>query len=82
LRIDQISHPPQSSLKGGGQFFCPIDILDYIYAVLHSPSYREQYKEFLKMNKYEKDRKYDFCGECSDEHHLDTTIVSIDSKII
>jgi hypothetical protein len=41
-----------------------------------------EYKEFLKMSKYEKDRKYDFCGECSDEHHLDTTIVSIDSKII
>src|SRR5690606_19254244 len=29
--------------------FAPIDILDYIYAVLHSPSYREQYKEFLKI---------------------------------
>lgn len=28
--------------------FAPIDILDYIYAVLHSPSYREKYKEFLK----------------------------------
>lgn len=29
--------------------FAPIDILDYIYSVLHSPSYREKYKEFLKM---------------------------------
>ncbi|OAV73202.1 putative helicase [Bacteroidales bacterium Barb6] len=29
--------------------FAPIDILDYIYAVLHSPNYREQYKEFLKI---------------------------------
>ncbi len=28
----------------------PIDILDYIYAVLHSPSYRERYKEFLKID--------------------------------
>lgn len=27
-----------------------IDILDYIYAVLHSPSYREKYKEFLKID--------------------------------
>jgi predicted helicase len=26
--------------------FYPIDILDYIYAVLHSPTYREKYKEF------------------------------------
>ncbi|WP_299704567.1 type ISP restriction/modification enzyme [uncultured Pontibacter sp.] len=29
--------------------FAPIDILDYIYAVLHSPSYRKRYKEFLKV---------------------------------
>ncbi|WP_088653538.1 type ISP restriction/modification enzyme [Geofilum rhodophaeum] len=30
--------------------FAPIDILDYIYGVLHSPSYREKYKEFLKID--------------------------------
>jgi predicted helicase len=30
--------------------FAPIDILDYIYAVLHSPSYRIKYKEFLKID--------------------------------
>ena len=30
--------------------FSPIDLLDYIYAVLHSPSYRERYKEFLKID--------------------------------
>jgi predicted helicase len=30
--------------------FVPIDILDYIYAVLHSPTYREKYKEFLKID--------------------------------
>src|SRR5690606_29034058 len=28
----------------------PVDILDYIYAILHSPSYREKYKEFLKID--------------------------------
>ncbi|HWS59577.1 MAG TPA: type ISP restriction/modification enzyme [Flavobacterium sp.] len=33
--------------KGG---FAPIDLLDYIYAVLHSPTYREKYKEFLKID--------------------------------
>lgn len=27
-----------------------LDILDYIYAVLHSPTYREKYKEFLKID--------------------------------
>ncbi len=30
--------------------FAPIDILDYVYAVLHSPDYREKYKEFLKID--------------------------------
>ena len=30
--------------------FAPIDILDFIYAVLHSPTYREKYKEFLKTD--------------------------------
>jgi predicted helicase len=30
--------------------FSPIDILDYIYAILHSPSYRNKYKEFLKTD--------------------------------
>jgi len=28
----------------------PIDILDYVYAVLHSPTYRKKYKEFLKID--------------------------------
>jgi predicted helicase len=41
--------------------FAPIDILDYIYAVLHSPTYREKYKEFLKIDfprvPYPKDAK-------------------------
>ena len=30
--------------------FAPIDLLDYIYAVLHSPTYHEKYKEFLKID--------------------------------
>lgn len=30
--------------------FTPLTILDYIYAVLHSPGYREKYKEFLKID--------------------------------
>ncbi len=28
----------------------PQDIFDYIYTVLHSPNYREKYKEFLKID--------------------------------
>jgi len=39
----------------------PEDIFDYIYAVLHSPKYREKYKEFLKIDfprvPYPKDAK-------------------------
>ncbi len=35
---------------GAGGLLFPIDILDYIYAVLHSPNYREKYKEFLKID--------------------------------
>jgi predicted helicase len=34
----------------GSITFAPIDILDYIYAVLHSPTFREKYKEFLKID--------------------------------
>lgn len=37
-------------MEGQGEVFAPIDILDYIYAVLHSPTYREKYKEFLKID--------------------------------
>ena len=39
-----------SNFDKGTEAFAPIDILDYIYAVLHSPSYREKYKEFLKID--------------------------------
>lgn len=44
---------PEKSPSFGGvgeTSFAPIDILDYIYAVLHSPTYREKYKEFLKID--------------------------------
>lgn len=30
--------------------FTPENLLDYIYAVLHSPNYREKYAEFLKID--------------------------------
>ena len=39
-----------SSASGNPGAFAPIDLLDYIYAVLHSPTYREKYKEFLKID--------------------------------
>ena len=37
-------------IKSDNNKFSEIDILDYIYAVLHSPTYREKYKEFLKID--------------------------------
>src|SRR5690606_224260 len=41
--------------------FMPIDVLDYVYAVFHSPIYREKYKEFMDEDfpqiPYPKDQK-------------------------
>jgi len=62
----------------------PIDILDYIYAVLHSPTYREKYKEFLKIDfprvPYPKDTEtfwqlVNFGGELRRIHLLESPIV-------
>lgn len=36
--------------ESGESTFAPIDVLDYIYAVLHSPTYRKEYHEFLKID--------------------------------
>ena len=44
---DDVRIDPTSDYKG---VLYPQDLLDYIYAVLHSPSYRERYKEFLKID--------------------------------
>lgn len=40
----------EAEKSGDVDKFAPIDLLDYIYAVLHSPAYREKYKEFLKTD--------------------------------
>ncbi|WP_319201928.1 type ISP restriction/modification enzyme [uncultured Ilyobacter sp.] len=51
--IDEISKKIKiifTKEKETGETFAPIDILDYVYAVLHSPSYREKYKAFLKID--------------------------------
>lgn len=40
----------ESEKSGDANKFAPIDLLDYIYAVLHSPAYREKYNEFLKVD--------------------------------
>jgi len=65
--------------------FAPIDILDYIYAVLHSPTYREKYKEFLKIDfprvPYPKDadtfwQLVKLGGELRQLHLLESPVVS------
>lgn len=35
---------------GTGKELTPLDVLDYCYAVLHSPAYRDRYGEFLKSD--------------------------------
>lgn len=64
--------------------FAPIDILDYIYAVLHSSIYREKYKEFLKIDfprvPYPKDPKtfwqlVKLGGQIREIHLLESPIV-------
>ncbi len=51
LFVNEKAAPPVGHPSKGGELeFAPIDILDYIYAVLHSPTYRGKYKEFLKID--------------------------------
>jgi predicted helicase len=38
------------SLSDDFENLMPLNIFDYIYGVLHSPAYREKYKEFLKID--------------------------------
>ena len=42
----------------------PLDLFDYIYAILHTPNYRKKYKEFLKIDfpriPYPKDKEQFF----------------------
>ncbi len=40
----------EAEKSGDADKFASIDLLDYIYAVLHSPVYREKYNEFLKTD--------------------------------
>ncbi len=64
--------------------FAPIDMLDYIYSVLHSPTYREKYKEFLKIDfprvPYPKDKDtfwklVKLGGEIRQIHLLESAVV-------
>lgn len=40
----------EAEKSGNEAMFAPIDLLDYIYGILHSPSYRKKFNEFLKVD--------------------------------
>jgi len=48
--------------NGSRDTFAPLDILDYLYAALHSPAYRKKFREFLKIDfprvPYPRDKKH------------------------
>jgi len=65
--------------------FSPINLLDYIYAVLYSSHYREKYKEFLKIDfprvPYPKDKEtfwklVESGGELRQIHLLESPIIN------
>ena len=48
--VKEIAANLKMKFAHGEDSFTPEDLLDYIYAVLHSPRYREIYRELLKTN--------------------------------
>lgn len=50
LGLEFVPDHEQLEQEDHTKYFTPLDLLDYIYAALHSPSYREKYKEFLKID--------------------------------
>lgn len=47
---EEIRQFVQNTSANRQSYVTSLDILDYIYAILHSPAYRETYKEFLKID--------------------------------
>jgi predicted helicase len=45
-----LAFDPHKTGHEAGERFGPEDVLAYIYAVFHSPTYRERYAEFLKID--------------------------------
>lgn len=84
IGVTFVTEASSPSERAGGEVFAPIDILDYIYAVLHSPTYREKYKEFLKIDfprvPYPKDKEtfwqlVNLGAQIRQIHLLESTIV-------
>jgi len=58
---------------GTGKDLRPLDVLDYCYAVLHSPAYRAKYKEFLKSDFPRIPYPADLGGTVASTHRVDRT---------
>ena len=81
-KLDLTFRPKKEDTQGT---FAPIDILDYIYGVLHSNKYRNKYKEFLKIDfpriPYPKNADYffkvaEFGKQLREIHLLESAIVN------
>lgn len=46
----KIDEPKEPEAFGERDFFTSVELFDYIYAVLHSPAYRQKYEEFIKID--------------------------------
>lgn len=49
----ELTFKDESTLNGSSnksKTFAPLDILDYIYSIVHSPKYRKKFSEFLKKD--------------------------------
>lgn len=49
-KVPNLDHDIVTRIESAVGTTVPEDILDYVYAVLHSPQYREKYQEFLKSD--------------------------------
>ncbi|MEO8147132.1 MAG: type ISP restriction/modification enzyme [Bacteroidia bacterium] len=66
LKFDANAGEENSFMVVAGQStLSPVNILDYIYAILHSPKYRSTYKEFLKIDFPRIPYANDFSNFCS-----------------
>lgn len=50
LIADKMGLQFEAERSGNEDTFAPIDLLDYIYGVLYTPSYRREFNEFLKVD--------------------------------
>jgi len=50
LKLKILWDNPSANLLDTDRYFTPLNVFDYIYAILYSPIYREKYKDFLKTD--------------------------------